>query len=76
MQFSKVGSRLSMHRVYGQDKLLSHSSGKGARVALLVTEGYRDILQIRRCQVPGGLAGEYVPQYRYFQCSLHHWNTL
>jgi len=31
--------------------------GKGARVALLVTEGYRDILQMRRSQVPGGLGG-------------------
>ncbi|KAL9612619.1 MAG: hypothetical protein Q9167_002789 [Letrouitia subvulpina] len=29
---------------------------KGAKVALVVTEGYRDILQIRRSQVPGGLA--------------------
>ena len=29
---------------------------KGARVALVVTEGYRDILQTRRSQVPGGLA--------------------
>ncbi|KAF7777449.1 hypothetical protein Agabi119p4_3521 [Agaricus bisporus var. burnettii] len=31
--------------------------GKGASVALLVTEGYKDILQIRRSHVPGGLAG-------------------
>ncbi|KAJ7456876.1 Hydantoinase/oxoprolinase-domain-containing protein [Mycena latifolia] len=31
--------------------------GKGARVALLVSEGYRDTLQVRRSQVPGGLAG-------------------
>ncbi|KAI0035796.1 Hydantoinase/oxoprolinase-domain-containing protein [Vararia minispora EC-137] len=31
--------------------------GKGAHVALLVTEGYKDILQVRRSQVPGGLAG-------------------
>ncbi|KAF9021681.1 hypothetical protein BDZ89DRAFT_1071218 [Hymenopellis radicata] len=31
--------------------------GKGARVALLVTEGYKDILQVRRSHVPGGLAG-------------------
>lgn len=30
--------------------------GKGARVALLVTEGYRDILNVRRSQVPGGLS--------------------
>ncbi|KAL8836293.1 MAG: hypothetical protein Q9170_002966 [Blastenia crenularia] len=29
---------------------------KGAKVALVVTEGYRDILQTRRSQVPGGLA--------------------
>lgn len=29
---------------------------KGARVALVVTEGYKDILQTRRSQVPGGLA--------------------
>ncbi len=31
--------------------------GKGARVALLVTEGYGQILQIARSFVPGGLAG-------------------
>ncbi len=29
---------------------------KGARVGLLVTEGYRDIMQIARSYVPGGLA--------------------
>ena len=29
---------------------------KGARVALIVTEGFKDILQTRRSQVPGGLA--------------------
>ena len=28
---------------------------KGAKVALIVTEGYRDILQIRRSHVPGGI---------------------
>lgn len=28
---------------------------KGAKVALVVTEGYRDILQTRRSQVPGGM---------------------
>jgi 5-oxoprolinase (ATP-hydrolysing) len=27
---------------------------KGAKVALIVTEGYRDVLQTRRSQVPGG----------------------
>lgn len=31
--------------------------GNGARVGLLVTEGYRQILQIARSGVPGGLAG-------------------
>ena len=31
--------------------------GKGARVGLVVTEGYRDIMQIARSFVPGGLAG-------------------
>jgi N-methylhydantoinase A len=31
--------------------------GKGARVGLIVTEGYRDIMQIARSYVPGGLAG-------------------
>jgi N-methylhydantoinase A len=31
--------------------------GKGARVGLIVTEGYRQILQIARSFVPGGLAG-------------------
>lgn len=35
--------------------------GKGATVALLVTEGYKDILQVRRSYVPGGLAGWYIP---------------
>jgi len=28
---------------------------KGAKVALVVTEGYKDVLQTRRSQVPGGL---------------------
>ena len=31
--------------------------GKGARVGLLTTEGYRHIMQIARSFVPGGLAG-------------------
>ncbi|WP_419815683.1 hydantoinase/oxoprolinase family protein [Glacieibacterium sp.] len=31
--------------------------GKGARVGLIVTEGYRQIMQIARSFVPGGLAG-------------------
>lgn len=31
--------------------------GKGARVGLIVTRGYRDIMQIARSFVPGGLAG-------------------
>ncbi|KAF9002016.1 5-oxoprolinase [Cyathus striatus] len=31
--------------------------GKGARVVLLVTEGYKDILQVKRSAVPGGLGG-------------------
>lgn len=31
--------------------------GKGARVGLVVTEGYREVLQIARSFVPGGLAG-------------------
>lgn len=30
---------------------------KGAKVALVVTEGFKDILQTRRSQIPGGLAG-------------------
>ena len=30
--------------------------GKGAKVGLIVTEGYRDIMQIARSFVPGGLA--------------------
>ena len=29
---------------------------KGAKVALVITEGYKDVLQTRRSQVPGGLA--------------------
>ena len=31
--------------------------GKGARVGLIVTEGYRHVMQIARSYVPGGLAG-------------------
>ncbi len=31
--------------------------GKGARVGLVTTEGYRQILQVARSYVPGGLAG-------------------
>jgi N-methylhydantoinase A len=31
--------------------------GKGARVGLITTQGYRDIMQIARSFVPGGLAG-------------------
>ena len=31
--------------------------GKGARVGLVVTEGYRQVMQIARSYVPGGLAG-------------------
>ncbi|MEO8898686.1 MAG: hydantoinase/oxoprolinase family protein [Candidatus Dormibacter sp.] len=31
--------------------------GKGARVGLAVTEGYRQVLQVARSFVPGGLAG-------------------
>ena len=31
--------------------------GKGARVGLITTEGYRDVMQIARSFVPGGLAG-------------------
>ena len=31
--------------------------GKGARVGLVTTEGYRQIMQIARSFVPGGLAG-------------------
>lgn len=30
---------------------------KGAKVALVVTEGYKDVLQTRRSNIPGGLAG-------------------
>jgi len=30
--------------------------GKGAKVGLIVTEGYRDVMQIARSFVPGGLA--------------------
>ena len=31
--------------------------GKGARVGLVVTDGYRQVLQVERSFVPGGLAG-------------------
>ena len=31
--------------------------GRGARVGLIVTDGYRQVLQIARSYVPGGLAG-------------------
>lgn len=34
--------------------------GKGASVALFVSEGFKDILQVRRSAVPGGLAGWFV----------------
>lgn len=34
---------------------------KGAKVALLVSEGFRDTLQVRRSHVPGGLAGWFDP---------------
>lgn len=43
--------------------------GKGARVALLVTEGYKDVLQVRRSQVPGGLAGWFgIISHKLRQC--------
>ena len=32
-------------------------TGNGARVGLVTTEGYRDILQIARSFIPGGLGG-------------------
>lgn len=43
---------------------------KGAKVALVVTEGYKDILQTRRSQVPGGLASWIIwpkPEVRVFR---------
>ncbi|KAL8742562.1 MAG: hypothetical protein Q9190_004973 [Brigantiaea leucoxantha] len=52
------GSDIVLHTVnhgttVGTNAILEQ---KGARVALVVTEGYHDILQTRRSQVPGGLA--------------------
>lgn len=66
MPFLRV--RLLFRIILSGDDIIYHYivTGKGARVALLVTEGYKDILQIRRCQVPGGLAGEFLLQHYSF----------
>ncbi|TFK42837.1 Hydantoinase/oxoprolinase-domain-containing protein [Crucibulum laeve] len=62
---TQIRSQLSVHEDV-QISVLNHGTtvatnaileGKGAHVALLVTEGYRDTLQVRRSAVPGGLAG-------------------
>lgn len=37
--------------------------GQGAKVALIVTEGYRDLLQTRRSQVPGGKFSRHADQH-------------
>jgi len=44
--------------------------GKGARVGLIVTEGYRQVLHIARSFVPGGLAGWIVWQNKGALASL------
>lgn len=46
--------------------------GKGARVGLIVTEGYRQVLQIGRSFVPGGLAGWIIWQKPEPLASLEH----
>ncbi|KAF8508103.1 5-oxoprolinase [Hysterangium stoloniferum] len=62
----KLQKQLDSQGINSEFDVLNHGTtvatnaileGKGARVGLLVTEGYKDVLQIRRCQVPGGLAG-------------------
>ena len=50
----------------------------GAKVALIVTEGYKDILQTRRSHVPGGHSNASVPSDKqpanipHRSCSLDH----
>ena len=46
--------------------------GKGARVGLIVTEGYRQVLQIGRSYVPGGLAGWIIWQKPDPMAALEH----
>lgn len=52
------GSNIVLHVVNHGTTVATNAilEQKGARVALVVTEGYKDILQTRRSQVPGGLA--------------------
>lgn len=52
------GADLVLHVVNHGTTVATNSilEQKGVRVALVVTEGYKDILQTRRAQVPGGLA--------------------
>jgi len=46
-----------VHRIKRKFRpLLTILEGKGAKVGLIVTEGYRQVLQIARSYVPGGLA--------------------
>ena len=52
------GTEIALHAVNHGTTVATNAilEQKGAKVALVVTEGYRDILQTRRSQVPGGLA--------------------
>ena len=52
------GANLTLHVVNHGTTVATNAilERTGARVALVVTEGYKDILQTRRSQVPGGLA--------------------
>lgn len=48
-----------IHRVLHGTTVATNAviEGKGARVGLVVTQGYRQVLQVARSFVPGGLAG-------------------
>ena len=50
------GAEIELHAVHHGTTIATNAilEQKGARVALIVTDGYRDILQTRRSQVPGG----------------------
>ena len=52
------GADVDLHVVHHGTTIATNAilEQKGARVALVVTEGYRDILQTRRSQIPGGKA--------------------
>ncbi|CAK5268563.1 unnamed protein product [Mycena citricolor] len=53
------GANIELHVVNHGTTVATNAilEGRGAKVALILTEGYKDVLQTRRSQVPGGLAG-------------------